>query len=40
MTTQKRKRYTKDFKLEAIQLAKSRDCSISEVARNLGIQPN
>jgi transposase len=35
-----RRTYTKEFKLEAIQLAESRDGNVSEVARNLGISAN
>jgi transposase len=35
-----RRTYTKEFKLEAIQLAESRNGNTSEVARNLGISPN
>jgi transposase-like protein len=35
-----RRKYTKEFKLEAIQLAESRGGNVSEVARNLGIGPN
>ncbi len=35
-----RRKYTKEFKLEAIQLAESRNGNASEVARNLGITPN
>jgi len=40
MTKKKpRRKYTKEFKLEAIQLAESRG-NASEVARNLGIDQN
>ena len=40
MTNKKqRRKYTKEFKLEAIQLAESRG-NASEVARNLGIDHN
>jgi len=35
-----RRKYTKEFKLEAIQLTESRGGNASEVARNLGIKPN
>lgn len=35
-----RRTYTKEFKLEAVQLAESREGNASEVARNLGISPN
>jgi transposase len=36
---QTRRRYTKEFKLEAIELVKSRGDRLSEVANNLGIHP-
>ena len=40
MTKKKpRRKYTKEFKLEAIQLAESRG-NASEVARNLGMEQN
>jgi len=35
-----RRRYTKEFKLEAIQLIQSEGGNASAVARNLGIDPN
>ncbi len=35
-----RRKYTKEFKLEAVQLVEARDGYASEVARNLGITPN
>ena len=35
-----RRTYTKEFKLEAVQLAESRDGKVSDIARNLGISPN
>jgi len=35
-----RRKYTREFKLEAVQLALSRDGNVSEVARNLGVNPN
>ena len=35
-----RRQYTKEFKLEAIQLALSQGSSVSETARHLGIGPN
>ena len=38
--SEQRRRYTKDFKLEAIQLVLSQDSNASAVARNLGIKPN
>ena len=34
-----RRKYTKEFKLEAIQLAEQRG-NAAEVARNLGVKPN
>jgi len=36
---ERRRKYTKEFKLEAIQLAESRG-NASDVARSLGIKPN
>ncbi len=36
----KRRRYTKEFKLEAVQLAVDSDRSVAEVARDLGIAPS
>ncbi len=38
MTT--RKRYTKEFKLDAIRLATEQGCSKEEAARSLGINAN
>ena len=38
--TKSRRKYTKEFKLEAIQLTESRGGNASYVARNLGIKPN
>ena len=35
-----RRRYTKEFKLEAVHLALSRGGNASEVARNLDVNPN
>jgi transposase len=35
-----RRQYTKEFKLEAVELAKNHEGSAAEVARNLGIPPN
>jgi transposase len=35
-----RRRYTKEFKLEAVQLVLSKGSKASVVARNLGIKPN
>ena len=40
MTRKKRRIYTKEFKLEAIQLFESQGGNASEIARNLGISPN
>lgn len=37
---ERRRRYTKDFKLEAIQLVLSQGGNASAVARNLGVKPN
>lgn len=36
----KRKRYSAEFKHEAIEMAKTGEVSISQVARELGIEPN
>jgi transposase len=35
-----RRTYTKEFKLEAVRLAESRDSKTTDIARNLGICPN
>ncbi len=35
-----RRRYTKEFKREAVQLAHNRNGQVTEVAINLGIHPN
>jgi len=40
ITRKKRRNYTKEFKLEAIQLVQSESGNASAVARNLGIDPN
>ncbi len=40
MPKDQRRRYTKEFKLEAIQLVHSQGGNASAVARNLGIDPN
>ncbi len=41
MTTKKsRRRFTKEFKIEAVQLAHKRDRQVTDVANNLGIQAN
>jgi transposase len=36
----KRRRYAKEFKLEAVQLARESERSVAEVARDLGILPS
>ena len=38
--TRSRRKFTREFKLEAIELAKAHNGSVAEVARNLGIAPN
>jgi transposase len=38
--TNTRRRYTKEFKLEAVQLFLSKGTNASEISRNLGIHPN
>ena len=38
-TKQTRRRFTKEFKLEAIHLVKERNGRVSEIAENLGIHP-
>lgn len=41
MSNKKRRRkYTKDFKLKAVQLVEARDGNASAVARNLGLRPD
>jgi len=40
MTKRARRIYTKEFKLESIQLVESKGGNASKVARNLGISPN
>jgi len=40
MTRKRRRIYTNEFKLEAIQLVQSQGGNASAVARNLGIDPN
>jgi transposase len=35
-----RRKYTKEFKMEAVRLAEEGDVSVEEVARELGIHPN
>ncbi len=39
-TRKQRGRYTKQFKIKAVQPAESREGTVSKVARNLGIHPN
>jgi transposase len=39
-TKKTRRRYTKEFKVEAVQLAHDRDGQVTDVANNLGIHPN
>jgi transposase len=36
----RRKRFTRDFKLETVKLVTSSDLSVAEVAEDLGIHPN
>jgi transposase len=36
----KRRRYSKEYKLEAVQLARESERSVAEVARDLGIAPS
>ena len=38
--SEQRRRFTKEFKLEAIQLVLSQGSNASAVARNLGVKPN
>jgi transposase len=35
-----RRKYTREFKTESVQLVESRGGNASEVARNLGVRPN
>jgi transposase len=35
-----RKTYTREFKIEAIQLAESSDKPMAQIARELGVHPN
>ncbi len=37
---EKRRKYDKEFKVEAVKLVTDRGTSVSEAARNLGIHPN
>lgn len=36
----KRRRYPKEFKLEAVQLARESERSVADVARDLGLRPS
>jgi len=36
----KRKKYSKEFKLDAIALVVEQNCSQAEASRNLGVNPN
>lgn len=36
----KRKKYSAEYKREAVELAKTSSVSVSQVARDLGIEPN
>ena len=36
----KRKKYTREFKLEAVRLSEETEETIAEIARQLGIRPN
>ena len=40
MATNQRKKYTREFKEEAVKLVTELGCSLSEAARNLEIHPN
>lgn len=40
VTEAKRRKYTEEFKTEAVRLLQESDKSIAEVARGLGINPN
>ena len=35
----KRKKYTKEFKLDAISLVRDQNISVAEASRNLGVSP-
>ena len=37
---QKRRKYSREYKLEAVQLAKQSDITLTQVAHNLGINAN
>ena len=40
MTTRKRRKYDREFKIEAVKLVTERGTSVAEAARNLGIHEN
>jgi len=40
MTKRKRKKYTREFKEEAVKLVTEQGYQVSEAARNLGVHPN
>ena len=40
MSTNQRKKYTREFKEEAVKLITELGCSLSEAAKNLEIHPN
>ena len=40
MTKRKRKKYTQEFKEEAVKLVTEQGYQVSEAARNLGVHPN
>ena len=40
MSTNQRKKYTQEFKEEAVKLITELGCSLSEAAQNLEIHPN
>lgn len=37
---QKRRKYSREYKIEAVQLAEQAEIPLTQVARNLGINPN
>lgn len=37
---QKRRKYSREYKIEAVQLVEQSDIPLTQVARNLGINPN
>ena len=38
--TEKRRKYTREFKIEAVKLVTEHGCTVPEAADNLGISPN